>query len=270
MFQQLYDRARRRLGDSSAKRLLRSLGLTRPVRRLYEQGILRRGVMTAPILGRPFHFRVSSPQEILSIETLYAEEEFFGRMLASLREGDVLFDVGANIGLVTLLTARAQPSVSVHSFEPEPRNAARLAENVELNALKNVRIHRVALGSFPGSAKLYVVGEMGSGLHSLAPSETEGHASIDIGVTTGAEVARETGSRPSVMKIDVEGFEMDVLKGCEPLLGAGGCREVFLEAHAHAPVSAAEVRAWMEARGYSLVWSSRRVLEELQHYRLER
>ncbi len=268
MLQQLYDRTRRRLGNSAFKRVLRGLGLTGPARRLYENGILKRGEMVAPVLGRPIRFRVSSRVEITSIETLFAEDAFFARMLESLRAGDVFFDVGANIGLVTLLTAKEHPDISVHSFEPEPRNADRLAENVAANGLQNVRLHRVALGSSPGTAKLFVIGEMGSGLHSLAPCEKAGHASIDIPVTTGAEVSREVGVRPSVMKVDVEGFEMDVLKGCEPLLGPGRCREVFLEAHAHAAESAREIQAWMESRGYTMIWSSKRVLEELQHYRL--
>jgi len=268
MLLRLYDRARRRLGDSTAKRLLRGLGLTRPARHLYERGILKKGEMVAPVLGRSFRFRVTSPQEILSIETLYAEDEFFERMLASLRPSDVFYDIGANIGLVTLLTAREHPDCRVHSFEPEPRNADHLTENVALNALGNVTIHRLALGSAPGHAKLFVVGTTGSGLHSLVPSEEANGRSIDIPVSTGAEIAERTGERPSVMKIDVEGFEMGVLEGCERLLGRGGCREVFLEAHSHAPVSARDIQTWMEARGYAMIWSCKRVLEELQHYRL--
>ena len=268
MLQQLYDRARRQLGDSAFKRVLRGLGLTGPARRLYERGILNRGEMVAPVLGRSFRFRVTSQQEILSIETLYAEDEFFDRMLASLRASDVFYDIGANIGLVTLLAARERPDARIHSFEPEPRNADHLTENVALNALGNVTIHRLALGSAPGHAKLFVVGATGSGLHSLVPSDETGGHSIDILVSTGAEIAERTGERPDVMKIDVEGFEMDVLNGCEALLGRGGCREVFVEAHAHAPVSAREIQAWMETRGYAMIWSSKRVLEELQHYRL--
>lgn len=268
MLQQLYDRARRKLAHSQAKRVLRALGITTPARRIYERGILRRGEMTAPVLGRPFRFRVSSAQEILSIETLYAEEEFFGRILAALRSGDVVFDVGANIGLVTLLAARERADVRVHAFEPEPSNADHLSQNVTLNNLSNVEIHRTALGSAPGRASLFVSGATGSGLHSLLPPEGRGRESIEIAVTTGAEVARQSGTVPSIMKVDVEGFEMEVLLGCEPILGPGGCRDVFLEAHAHAPCSARDIQAWMEARGYRLVWSSRRVLEELQHYRL--
>lgn len=267
MLQRLYDRARRRLGDSAAKRVLRSLGLTRPARALYERGILKRGEMEALIVGRALRFRVSSQQEILSIETLYSEDEFFSRILADLRPDDVLFDVGANIGLLTLVAAKEHPTLRVHSFEPEPRNADRLAENIALNRLTNVCLHRVALGAARGKARLFLDGGMGSGLHSLEPCKGEELPAIEISITTGTEVVHDTGAAPTVMKIDVEGAEMGVLLGCEPLLGPGGARELFIEAHAHGKATATEIRAWLEARGYRLVWSSKRVLEELQHYR---
>ncbi len=58
---------------------------------------------------------------------------------------DLIIDVGANIGAFTCLAAYLHPDAQVHAFEPSPPHADRLADNVALNRLANVVLHRKAV-----------------------------------------------------------------------------------------------------------------------------
>lgn len=136
--------------------------------------------------------------------------------LSCLREGMIVVDAGAHVGWYTLLAARGVgPSGQVHAFEPETRNFRRLARNVELNSFSNVWLNQSALADFDGQAVLHVqTGDDNSGVNSLrVTSPTSQH-----GVETCDTVRLDTyfaqhGGRIDVMKLDVEGAELLVLRG---------------------------------------------------------
>jgi FkbM family methyltransferase len=74
----------------------------------------------------------------------------------SLRPGMVVADVGANLGLYTLLAAeRVGPAGRVHSFEPDPQNAALLRRNVAANVYNNVVLHEAAVADRQGVVALH-------------------------------------------------------------------------------------------------------------------
>lgn len=141
---------------------------------------------------------------------------------AYLRPGDVVIDVGANIGTLTLTAAVCVGAVgSVHAVEPHPTTAAVLRENVRDNRALNVEIHNVALGSVDGTVRLADVEDdsanfVGDGGAIVVPLRR-----LDS-LRLGGE------RRVALLKIDVEGFEREVLLGGAETLKRSDC--VYFEA----------------------------------------
>lgn len=124
----------------------------------------------------------------------------------------ICFDVGGNVGAVTLAMARAQRGGTgqVHTFEPAPANYARLQANVALNPDLAPRVTLVNRG----------VGRAAGSLRWTEESDNPGNGSLgtdgDIAVpviTLDSYCAERAIPRIDVMKIDVEGMEFDVLSG---------------------------------------------------------
>lgn len=137
------------------------------------------------------------------------------------RPGDVVLDVGANIGSTSLALARAVgPRGRVIAFEPHPGNAGLLRSNLSANALSTVEIHEFALSDSEGSYSLAepsgqpAVSRLGSGAGAgsmLVPTQRLDHW---------LEGRRVLGSI-AVCKIDVEGHEPGVFAGMPGTLAAG-------------------------------------------------
>ena len=247
------------------------LGVNRLARRWYESILLRKGIHDTLVMGCRLRFVVSTPQEIARIDDLSGEQEFVTRMLQSLRQGDVVFDIGANIGVVSLLFASASPllEVEVHAFEPEPQNAAQLRKNVNLNPQGGrVHLHEVALSDRTGRASFYVQGDTGSGAHSLIGNE--GATQIEVPLEQATTLADRLGVAPDVVKIDVEGAELSVLLGMDGLFRRGNVRDLFVELHSgklrSQDIEPRMIQTWLEERRMNLAWERARGPEIHQHY----
>lgn len=175
---------------------------------------------------------------------------------AALTKGGVFADAGGNLGVYTLLAARlVGPSGAVHSFEPVPGTFARLVRNVELNEFQQVTTVNSALGAEKGVITLYRVAAA-SGLSSryFVPKENP----TDVPVTTlDSYFAGKPG--PDLIKIDVEGMELEVLMGARRILSGPAPPVIVFESNAAALASAgtnyAEVIAFLgETAGFG-VWS---------------
>jgi FkbM family methyltransferase len=233
-------------------------------------------VVESEFQGLAFRLVVTTGREIRRARELDRETELLGRIREVIRPGDTLYDVGANIGLISILTALhpSGASVRVHSFEPEPRNFAHLRRNLELNGLGHrVQAHAVALGAEEGEAVLHVRGAEGEGRHSIA-TDKGSSGSIRVPLTTADEFARSIGEPPDIVKIDVEGAEGRVLRGMEDLLQSGRPRELLLEIHAKGDgdrmPDGETIHHWLESRGYVLAWRNRRRSGEHCHYHLQK
>ncbi|MCA1834592.1 MAG: FkbM family methyltransferase [Actinobacteria bacterium] len=160
-----------------------------------------------------------------------------------LRPGDVVIDVGAHVGYYALHAARrVGPSGEVHAFEPVGANAARLRENIELNGFRNVVVNECAAGASAGRARFGVVkieGESGWSSLLVAGRETADDIEIDV-VTLDDYVVSASLPTVSFIKIDVQGNELDVLRGAASLLERFG-PDVMCEAEVY----------WLEATGRS-------------------
>lgn len=128
-------------------------------------------------------------------------------------------DVGANIGLHTLACARSVgASGKVYAFEPEERIADLLVQTLRLNGLVWVDMHREAAGAKTGSEKFHISQIPGhSSLYEL-PTEEEGGSRI-VNVVRLDDVIPDN-EQIDFIKIDVEGAELDVLKGASRIIDA--------------------------------------------------
>jgi FkbM family methyltransferase len=146
------------------------------------------------------------------------------RLTSMLRPGAVFYDVGANVGFYTVLAARAVgPDGAVYAFEPVPANAAVLVRNVLANGGRNVRLVGRAVSAATTTERLLLTPYAGG--HFLASTLAEGPTVGEVHVETVAldDFVATTGVRPpDVVKIDVEGAELDVLRGMHQLLCAHG------------------------------------------------
>ena len=148
-------------------------------------------------------------------------------LAALLHPGDVVWDVGAHHGFVTLCAARrVGPTGAVHAFEPSARNRALLERHVRWNRLDNVTVHPFALSDYDGESRFG--GNGTSKMYAL------GRGPEVVAVRTAATlVARGECPPPTFVKVDVEGAEADTLAGaldvlprCARLLVAVHGREV--------------------------------------------
>jgi FkbM family methyltransferase len=137
-------------------------------------------------------------------------------MLSLLNRGDVVVDIGANIGWYTIaLALQIGESGRVFAFEPEPDNADLLEQSVALNRLSNVRLFRCALSESPGTLQLIKsVTNMGDHRVSTLPSgQLQG---IDVPVDTLDRLVASGAvdlKRARIVKIDTQGAEVLVLRG---------------------------------------------------------
>lgn len=144
-----------------------------------------------------------------------------------------VIDVGACLGATALLLAR-RTTGTVYAFEPSPAAQRHLERAVVGNGAANVRLYPVALGAEPGRGCLFENPQAVAASH-LVNAETLGeHAAVEVDVTTVDVVVREEGLETvDFMKIDVQGFEPDVLAGARATI-ARFRPAVFVEINAYA------------------------------------
>lgn len=220
--------------------------------------------MTVPMFGQPVTLIVTTARELKRAAEVPYEGFFLERILGSLRADDVLFDVGANIGLVSLIVA-SQPQFrngQVHGFEPEPRNLEHMQRNIRANGLESrVQAHGVALSKEEGTAELFVRGQAGEGRHSLV-AERGSTGAIEVALTTMDKFCQAYDVAPTVVKIDVEGAEGEVLAGMGALFERHRPRELFMEIHNKGGEDkmpdGALIDDWLAERGYERTWEKQR------------
>ncbi|MDB6002208.1 MAG: hypothetical protein JWP52_3907 [Rhizobacter sp.] len=183
---------------------------------------------------------------------------------ALLRPGDRFVDIGANIGMITLhARSRVGAAGQVDCFEPNPDCVAAIREHLEINQLTNVVIHPCALAETPGSLVLSLTSEH-SGTATLADVGDAAVRSIRVDVRVGDEVIA---GAPRAIKIDVEGFELHVLKGLQRTLSTHKpfvIIELIESQLARAGTSVAEVSGFLFGLGYEAygISSARRLLRK--------
>jgi len=130
------------------------------------------------------------------------------------QSAQIVLDIGANTGFYTLLACTANPNARVIAFEPVPRVYEKLMEHIRINHFDDrCEAHRMAVSNFVGTAQMHI--PFGD-LPTSASLNTDGFRGfsgtlVEVPVTT---VDAVMGDKPvDLAKIDVEGFEPQVLEG---------------------------------------------------------
>jgi FkbM family methyltransferase len=164
------------------------------------------------------------------------------------RQGSVAIDAGANIGLETLLLSSVVGATGmVLSVEPDPLNASKLRTNCNLNEARNVEVIEEAVSNRTGTIAFAASGD----LTSHVPHATIGGSHDLRPCVTLDELVRRFAAPTdvSVIKIDVEGHELEVLEGARDLLTSG--RPVII-IEVHTPETRRDCIALLGEAGYSV------------------
>jgi FkbM family methyltransferase len=190
------------------------------------------------------------PDCVVSSALIYSDwpeyhELMFARSI--LRPGDVVLDVGANVGHIALLLADVVGPENVFAFEPAPAAYERLGENWQLNDWPADRLFQVALGADAGSVYLE---DAGCPKTTVAVSEERGGGqTVEVPLAPLDGYRDRWQDRPvGVLKIDVEGYEKEVFRGSDALLRRDRPRLIMFESLEG--TLDAEIRQFLEARSY--------------------
>lgn len=189
---------------------------------------------------------------------LYDREDL--RLLRRLvGEGDVVFDVGGNIGFYTVaLARRVGPRGRVHVFEPIPENLEGIRRNVRLNGLDDVVVvNAVAVADRETELELYVPESRdNTGWASIVPSETRQQRLVVRAIALDHYVREEGLERVALIKMDIEGAELQALQGMTDLLGGATAPLLYLELNpyllAKQEISPVSVKQFLDQLGYTL------------------
>lgn len=177
-----------------------------------DEGVIRRGV------GAGLKFRAGPANTSYLLGTYEpAVQECLETIL---RPGMTIFDIGANVGFLSVLTARLVGELGrVISFEPVPSNAALIGENAEANSFTNVQVMQLAVGSTDARADFVPSEKPCQGkLHSDAISAAGANLiSVEMRRLDSLVLGGELPA-PDVVKIDTEGNEADVIAGAGEVL----------------------------------------------------
>jgi FkbM family methyltransferase len=209
--------------------------------------------LALPVPGGRIYLNVKeSPMMLARAFRLY-EVGKVRAIKALLRLGETFIDVGANKGDFTVLAASIVSAAGkVLSFEPEPTNCYWLRKSIRLNGYHNIALHEMALSDTDGEVNLYL-GEK-SGWHTLLP----GKPRRDRGVIHVARraldtVLEETGQeKVDMIKIDVEGAELEVLRGAIRTLSSNKGIRLLLDIHPKLGVDPREVCLFLGELGFSM------------------
>jgi FkbM family methyltransferase len=145
-----------------------------------------------------------------------------------IRAEGVIFDVGANCGFFALVYCGENPTATAHCFEPHPRTFEKLEANARVNGLASrMSCHQVAVGSQAGACEIEV-GELSSMavVAGRGAKLTDSHGAainttrVAVPLITLDRYAQKSGVLPDLIKVDVEGFEVEVLRGASRCLAA--------------------------------------------------
>jgi len=169
-------------------------------------------------------------------------------LLHVLRGDDLFVDIGANVGSYSILACAARGAHGI-AFEPIPSSFARLTENIRLNRVdERVSCRNVGLGR--AKSTLFFTSDRDTVNHALAEGE---HCITSIAVPVVTIDETVTITAPTLIKIDVEGYETPVLEGAQRTLDDPNVHSVIIELNgsgAHYGYDEAKIISRMLAHGF--------------------
>ena len=204
------------------------LGKKKPIRKILRgiESVLKSDFVE--IQGNKMFLGEGDPHSI-SIEGVFGELDT-ETIKNSIKKGDIVVDVGANIGYYTLIAAKiVGDKGKVFAFEPEPKNFEILRKNVEINGYHNVILEQKGVSDVNKELKLYL--SKGIGCHSIIPNVNTTTQVIPIESVKLDDYFRELNlvDKIDFMKIDTEGAEFRILNGMNAILKQSIHLKIFTE-----------------------------------------
>ena len=203
----------------TGKNLLSGRGLTKYsfIRKVKDYSLSNLQTDYAEVFGNKLF--LSKKGLALSISHYGTYEELESKIMEEKIEmGNIVVDVGANIGLHTLNMARIVGNTGqVFAFEPDPSNFEILKKNVKINNYKNIILEQKAVGDKHGRTTLYQSDHPGK--HRIFPQTEQAKSQVQVELTNlDNYFDSDMIDKINFIKIDVEGLEFSVLKGMKNIL----------------------------------------------------
>lgn len=231
---------------------LRAIPAARRLARWWVRGRDAR-IATGVGKGLRFNSAHSNPAYTLGTNELPVQ----AALAKHIRPGSVFYDIGANVGFFSVLGAQLVGAAGkVYSFEPVPENASAIRHNLNLNHFQNVTLVEKAVAEADGQAELLVTSYSGGATLASAgsPPDVQRTITVDV-ISIDSGLKQGLWDAPDVVKVDVEGAELSVLRGmadtlrrCRPIL----VYEVDDERQEALDQKQAEIAAFLRELGYRL------------------
>lgn len=187
------------------------------------------------------------------VETLYTKEVDTIEWIKNMLPGETLYDVGANMGQYTMFAALR--GIKVHAFEPEAQNFALLCRNLAINKMTDkATAWPLALSDRPSIECLHLSScTPGSSCHSYGESlnyngETKQFPFVQGSIATTIDIFAAKYGSPTYIKIDVDGFEHQVINGAQATLDK--VKSILIETNTHYPQHMNEMLPYMARCGF--------------------
>jgi FkbM family methyltransferase len=204
----------------------------------------KHNILRVKLGGFDVLFHVHSALDYRTTEQYFVgyERDFLDALVSSLAEGDVFLDVGSSIGHFTVPIAKVVGRGGlVVAVEPEASACAQLKANLRLNGSSNVRILSIALGDVGGEGRLSWKEGNCPSLVQVSMEQPKTVLTTAPGAISDSELVRvEVGDlvmdsehlpTPKAVKVDVEGYELQVIHGLRRTLRSVSCRLLCCEIH---------------------------------------
>ena len=211
--------------------LLKATGIYKPTQALLYK--LFRSETSVEINGIERTFYSARPDLYRRIINVGGERPQLEKFIDHVNTGDVVWDIGAFIGMFTLFaSAKVGETGHVVTFEPEPSTYTLLQDNCRRNNIKNVTLFNAALSDSTDQGQIFAAKDDKNAIHSLRPGNHLRSDGIPTQLYKADELVANGKTRaPNVVKIDVEGAEGLVLDGMKNLISNDKCRFLFMEVH---------------------------------------
>ena len=194
------------------------------------------------IAGVPLTLRDWEGSNVLAIVPKEILDDDYKLTAINFRPGDVVIDIGANIGIVALYLARKHPDIRIVAIEPVPTTFRHLQENIALNGVRNVTPLNCAITNDGRDLRMIVnPGHSGGSTGHLRNLKQPGHYNLKVKSRTLDSVFDEfVPNRCRLLKIDCEGAEYEILSGAGCLnrvdhLGIEIHHNQYLTSQGHTP-----------------------------------
>lgn len=183
------------------------------------------------------------------LEHLVWEKDLSKFYKENLNDNDIFFDIGANVGYFSCLALSTNVK-SVVSFEPDSTNTEILEFNFSINKFNSSKysILNIAVGEHNDKAIFYRGNTANTGISSLIKNYDEYESQFEVDVKSLDSLFDSGLSLPTVLKIDTEGYELNVLKGARLLLKNNPPRIIVFEANTIDEFNA--LKSYLESYNY--------------------